>query len=398
MRGSKEAILETQESSRRYYQRPDADHLTLDPERTSLSGHGGTIEFSRSGRGRLKFSSGFTWRSPGLELNDVGFLRAADRSMQWLWVGYRIWKPFSIFRRFNLNFNQWQGWDFGGARLFLGANISFNTMFKNYWNFNYGINRNFEGISTTDLRGGPSIIDPGGWNQWMGVSTDQRQKITFHLRFNNSAKDDNAGKRTSLRGGVEIHPTNALTFSFFPSVTWYKNKLQYVDTVDYGNQSRYILGSIDQKTLALTIRLDWTLTPDLTIQFYGQPFISAGNYRDFKYVTNPRAAFLNDRFHVYGGKEISYDGEEEIYNLDENGDGNSDYSFDQPNFNFLQFRSNLVLRWEYKPGSTVYLVWSQGRTDIDSRGEFSFSNDFRNLFKITPHNVFLVKFTHRFNL
>ncbi|MCP5049373.1 MAG: hypothetical protein GY940_19540, partial [bacterium] len=393
----KEAILETQQSSRRYYQRPDADYLELDPERTSLSGHGGTVEFSKFGRGHLRFNTGFTWRSPGLELNDVGFLRDADTSMQWVWVGYQIWKPFSIFRNFNVDFNQWQGWDFGGTRTFAGGNISFSTMFKNYWNINVGINRDFDRVSNRDLRGGPSFITPGGWNQWLNLSTDQRKKVRLHLNLSYNRGDDQAARRTRLGGGIQLQPTNALSFSLFPSFTWNKNQLQYVDTVDFGTEPRYILGKIDQKTLAVTIRMDLSLSTDLTIQFYGQPFISVGKYTDLKYVTNPRADQFDNRFHTYSENEISYDPVGEIYNLDETNNGTIDYVVDQPNFNFLQFRSNLVLRWEYNPGSTVFVVWSQGRTDYDSRGEFSFSDDFRNLFKVKPHNVFLVKFTHRFD-
>lgn len=171
-----------------------------------------------------------------------------------------------------------------------------------------------------------------------------------------------------------------------------------MDTLDFGRESRYIFARIHQKTLAVTIRLDISLTPEFTIQFYGQPFISAGKYSEIKHITNPLAEKYSDRFHIFGDAEIQYNENNEIYTIDETADGNIDYNIEQPNFNFLQFRSNLVFRWEYKPGSTIYLVWSQGRTETDNRGNFSFSNDFRDLFKVTPHDVFLIKFTHRFDL
>ncbi|HLP61948.1 MAG TPA: DUF5916 domain-containing protein, partial [Candidatus Deferrimicrobium sp.] len=117
VRGSKEAILETQESSRRYYQRPDAEHISVDPERTSLTGYGGTISAGRGGGGHFLYSAGVTWRSPGLELNDVGYLRTADRVMQWSWLGYQTLNPVSIFRSINVNFNQGKVWDFGGSNI-----------------------------------------------------------------------------------------------------------------------------------------------------------------------------------------------------------------------------------------------------------------------------------------
>jgi hypothetical protein len=397
IRGSRESILEAQESSLRYFQRPDADHISVDPERTSLTGHGGTLSFGKDGKGHYYWSTGVTWRSPGLELNDIGFLRTADRIMQWAWLGYRQWNPFSIFRHLGIDVNQWMGWDFGGTRLFTGANIGLFTQFKNHWSTNFGISRNFQGISVSQLRGGPSIIQPGRWSQWFSAHTDPRKKIRFHFDESHSWSNDDASQFTSLSGGIVIHPTNAVLISLFPSFSWNKDQLQYVDTVDYDNNNRYIFARIDQKTAAITIRLDYSITPDLTIQFYGQPFISAGEYTDIKTITSPRADRFNDRFHTFGSSEIVYAPGEEIYYVDEDRDGFFDYSIEQPNFNFLQFRSNLVVRWEYKPGSTVYLVWSQGRTGTDTSGDFSFSSDFRDLFHVTPHNVFLIKFTHRFN-
>ena len=87
-----------------------------------------------------------------------------------------------------------------------------------------------------------------------------------------------------------------------------------------------------------------------------------------------------------------------VYNIDENQDGSIDYSFDDPNFNFYEFRSNLVVRWEYIPGSTVYLVWSQGRTGDNSMGEFNFREDVESLYSIYPHNVFLIKFSYRISI
>jgi Domain of unknown function (DUF5916)/Carbohydrate family 9 binding domain-like len=398
VQGTKTAILETQESSRRYFQRPDADHVTLDPSRTSLSGHGGTIAFGKDGSGGLRYSGGFTWRSPGLELNDIGFLRAADRTMQWIWVGYRVFKPFAIFREMGINLNQYQGWDFGGTHLFSGGNINTWGMLKNYFRFGFGAEREFGATSVSELRGGPAILYPGGWHTWFDFSSDHRKKIRYSWRISNSNGDSDYYDRTSTGFSLHIQPSNALVISLSPSLTWNKRTLQYIDTLDYNGDPRYLFGLIKQKTAALTLRIDYSITPEMTIQFYGQPFISAGKYSQLKYITDPKADSFNNRFSIFNENQLSYDTENDQYTFDENSDGTIDYSVEQPNFNFLQFRSNLVFRWEYKPGSIVYLVWSQGRTGTDINGNFSFSNDFRDLFKIKPHNVFLVKFTHRFNL
>jgi hypothetical protein len=158
------------------------------------------------------------------------------------------------------------------------------------------------------------------------------------------------------------------------------------------------MAAINQKTVGITIRMNLSITPDLSIQFYGQPFISAGKYSDFKGVTNPRAGLFDDRFYLLQGSEIGYDAAANEYLINEIRDGASGYRIANPNFNFLQFQANLVVRWEYKPGSAIYVVWSQGRTGSEESGDFALSHDMRQLFTVQPHDVFLVKFTHRFGL
>lgn len=398
VRGSKEAIAETQLSSRRYYQRPDAGYLDFDPNRTSLTGHGGTISLGREGTGHVMYSGGVTWRSPGLELNDVGYLRSANQIMQWFWLGYRIWKPFSIFRSVHLNLNQYQGWDFGQNRLFNGMNINLNAYLKNYWSIGMGVEANFRGLSNTELRGGPALATPGGYFSWFFIGSDYRKKFNVELdgHLQHGEKDSFSGKEISIE--LNYRPIQSLSIELEPSINWGETELQYVDTLDYGQDTRYLFAYLDQKTVAIEIRLDFSLTPDLSIQYYGQPFISAGKYSRFKRIIEPRAKNYSDRFQVFPGSQVGYDAENEMYNFDENGDGLVDYSVAQPDFNFRQFRSNLVIRWEFKPGSTLYLVWSQGRTGFEQIGDFSFRRDWRGLFDVAPYNVFLVKFTYLFNL
>jgi len=174
-----------------------------------------------------------------------------------------------------------------------------------------------------------------------------------------------------------------------------ENDLQYVSQHDFSLDKRYVFARIDQKTFGVTLRFNLSLTPDLSIQFYGQPFVSSGHYTNFKRITSPRAAEYSDRFHIFTESELTQNG---FYSIDENQDGIMDYSFSDPDFNFLQFRSNLVIRWEYKPGSSLYLVWSQGRTGYMPYGEYSFMNNMQEMFAVYPHNVFLIKFSYGFNL
>lgn len=398
VKGSPEAILETQQSPLRYYQRPDASHVSLNPGRTSLTGHGGNLNIGKMGKGHFKYLAGLTWRSPGLELNDMGYLRQADVIMGFAWVGYNYWKPFGIFRNINMNFNQWGGWDFSGQPTFRGGNIGLYTQLKNYYSVSLSVNPQGESLSKSALRGGPSLRIPGAMSYYASLSTDSRKKLKLNAGGSLFKGNVDSRDMKSLRVGATYRPSNALSFSLDPSVNWYNNQLQYVDTVDFKEEKRYIMAAIKQKTVAITFRMNLSLTPDLSIQFYGQPFISAGRYSSFKRITDPRAGIFDQCYHLFAGENIGYDEENNEYMIDETGNGTEDYRFGNPNFNFLQFRANLVLRWEFKPGSAVYVVWSQGRTDYEESGDFAFGYDMEQLFNVHPHNVFLVKFAHRFGL
>ena len=178
----------------------------------------------------------------------------------------------------------------------------------------------------------------------------------------------------------------------------FKKELQYIGEDVMNGDPRYLFGSINQKTFGFTLRLNYNITPDLTIQYYGSPFVSAGDYSNFKLVDNPQASEYTDRFNEFSANQISYDNGNEEYSVDEDLNSTADYSFSQPDYNFAQFRSNLVVRWEYLPGSTVYFVWSQGRSNYTNVGEFDFGENIGNLFEVHPRDIFLIKFSYRFSL
>jgi len=224
------------------------------------------------------FSTGVTWRSPGLELNDMGFLRSADTAMEYLWMGYRFYKPFSIFRNLNINFNQWMGWNFGGEKIFAGGNVNAWMEFKNYWSLSFGINRQFPGLSQSTLRGGPLLRTAPAWNIWNFIQTDGRRKLRLALQSQWRRADNNDNFILNIGPQITYVPVPAFNLSLRPSYTYFRTELQYVSTVDYGSDKRYLVGKIEQKTLSMVARLNLSLTPDLSLQFYGMPFISAGKY------------------------------------------------------------------------------------------------------------------------
>lgn len=400
--GDQEAIYEAQSASQRYFQRPDANHVTLDSSRTSLNGHGGSFVVGRIG-GHWRYVLGGIWRSPGFETNDMGFLRKADRGMGYTWISYREWNPEWIFRNYQINFNAWEGWNFAGDNLFKGSNINGGGQFKNYWWFSAGIDRDAAELRDSELRGGPMMKFPGTWNNWFSLSTDDRKTILFGVNTFNSFNDDKITRYNEVYLNVTWRPSKALSISADPFYSVNKNNLQYITTETHQTlgEDRYVMGLIEQETFGVQFRANFSVTPNLSIQYYGQPFISAGKYTQFKRITEPMADHYNDRVHTFGEGEINAittGNGDLVYEIDEDRNGTADYSFDDPNFNFWEFRSNLVIRWEYLPGSTMYLVWTQNRSEDSSAGDFSLRNDLNHLFSIYPDNIFLVKFNYWFSL
>jgi hypothetical protein len=396
--GSTDAITQTQLSSARYYQRPDVTHVHLDTTRTSLFGNGGTLFFGKLGNAPLQWGWFLSWKTPGVEINDVGYMRSADNIMPIFWAGYRITKPFWIFRSINLNTNHWSGFDFGLNYQGYGGNINANASFTNLWEFGAGLNWDTEGLETSLLRGGPAFKTPARLQPWVYVGTDQRKKLSMNVNgYANKSRDGHASMK-GMQVSLNYKPINALSLSLSPNFTSSFSNMQYISQESFGSQDRYVFGSIHQKVLGISLRINLTLTPTLTIQYWGQPFMASGLFSDLKYVTDPLADRYTDRFHVYTPAELTCYKSDGYCDVDENQDHVTDYSVDYPDFNMKEFKSNLVVRWEYRPGSVVYLVWSQGRSGCDSYGDFSLGRDLVNLSEIKPRDILLVKFSYRFGL
>jgi hypothetical protein len=395
--GSEEAILGAQTSSARYFQRPDNDHAEVDPQRTTLSGHGGSAMLTRTGNNtKITYQFGGAWRSPGFEANDLGFMRVADEVNQFGWISYVRRNPFWILNNWQLKANEWVDWDFGGTRLGRAVNVNTNGQLRGQQRFDLSVSREFENVSNTALRGGPSSCWPGSWEIQGSFRNDERRKLQVGVGAWTLRRDEGSRDTWSLWTELGFQPTNSLRVSLNPSYESNDDHLQYVQTSATGGEARYLFGRLGQETATLTFRIDLCLTPSLTIQHYGAPFVSAGGYGEFKRVTEPRADRYDDRFHTFTGQEIaSVDGG---YEVDEDGNGEVDYTITNPDFNVREFNSNLVLRWEYDLGSTLYVVWSQGRADMIDNGRFSLGDDLDALFGSHAENVFLVKFNKWFSL
>jgi hypothetical protein len=391
--GSEEAILRTQRSPARYFQRPDADHVKLDSARTSLTGSGGRVQILKTGSGHWSMLGSVIWKSPQFEINDLGFMREADNILQVVWVGYREWEPKGFYRSYNINMNQYNVWNFGGQQVMGGANINGFIRYKNFWSTNAGVEYNFSMLSTTMLRGGPALRMPDRVNTWFGSSTDFRKKLVLNVSGRYSFGLDENLRSISIGPGITYKPADNFNFSFNPSYMKSFDMLQYVSQVQYQGTTRYIFATIDQNVVNFSFRVNYTITPDLTIQYWGQPFVAAGKYNDFKFITNPRAQDFKDRFQPYNTNQLSID--ENLYIVDDDLDGSIDYRFRNPDFSFREFLSNLVIRWEFNPGSSVYFVWNQTRSVNGNFGEMHYFNDLDQMFSVKPHNIFLIKFSYR---
>ena len=377
--GTKEAIENTQRSSARYFQRPDNDYTVLDTNRTSLTGSGGKLQIMKL-NGHLNLFGFVTWKSPGFEINDLGYLRDADQILSVIGAGYNQWEPKWIYNRYNINVDAFSGWNFGGDNFIKGFETNLSMTLKNYWSVFTGGNIGSSNLETSMLRGGPMMKTPGTMSWRIGFSSDNRKKLGFEFFTNINKGFENYSISTHTSREVTYKPTNYLVVSFGPGYNKSFTELQYVTRLNVNNKDKYIFGSIDRKTISASLRINLNLSPDLTLQYWGQPFIATGKYSEYKFILEPMADDYRNRFWTYSDRQIRV-GEPNNYIIDENLDGNDDYSFDNSDFNFKEFLSNLVIRWEYNPGSSVYLVWSQTRNSYIDSGRLSYFNDLGDLFR-----------------
>ena len=411
--GSEEAIENTQLSIARLFQRVDADHVELDPTRTSLSGTGGRIELGKQGGGNWRYNGGFVWRSPELELNDVGFLRQTDEMIQFANVNYLWQVPTKTYRNIRLQLEQYSTYDFQKNHNELQIKGEVNVNWINNWSTELGIGHKPVNYENSYLRGGPRWRDADKNFVYLFFGSDRSKKISFNLGYIVRKSEENINDLKKYSFSLNYQPFDALSISLDTDFDKSIDKTQYVTTKDFGNQKRYVLGEINNQSLSTTLRLNYSINPNMSIQFYGQPYIARGRYSNFNFVNNPTAASFNERVSLYNSNQITYtdqpialdvngDGNLDYdypnggYLIDDNQNGTSDYAFGKPDFSYVQFRTNLVARWEYIPGSELFFVWARGAAGYGDYTQ-SLSESLRNHIVDQPlENTFLIKATYRF--
>lgn len=392
--GSEEAIENTQRSIARLFQRVDATHVNLDATRTSLTGTGGRFEIGKNGGGNWRFNAGYVWRSPELELNDVGFLRQTDEMIQFSNLRYLWQVPTKTYRNINVRLEQFSTFDFQGNQNRMQYELKGDINWINNWWSELGFGHAPLMYENSYLRGGPRFRLPDENFMFFFFGSDRSRKFSFtlgHVNGNNE-EDVRDFRRYVLR--TNYQPFDAFSMSLNVEFEKTKDKTQYVTESNFTNTTRYILGEIDNQSLTTTLRLNYSINPNFSIQFYGQPFISRGRYSNFNFVNQSTAASISDRVSMYNDNQISL--VNDVYSIDENLDGIIDYSFSKPDFSFVQLRTNLVARWEYIPGSELFFVWARGGVTFDDPTRSLTRSLQDQVSSSKVEDTFLIKATYRF--
>jgi hypothetical protein len=401
--GERAVIGAAQRSSARYFQRPDAEHVEVDTLATSLRGVAGELLLGKQAGKHWRGSASVSTVSPGYEINDLGFNTRADLLRGNLSVTYLENTPGRIFRNWRATGqgridHNYDG-DHIGNTLFLGT----NWLLRNYWSVVFNSGYTFEATDDRLTRGGPLAKRPADGRVFVQVTSDPRKGVTGYGSTYYGA-DAAGGSLVQAGAGATVRPSPRWTLSVGPAFSRNRPQAQYVTSVrdatatdTYGR--RYVFADLEQTELALDTRLDLTFTPRLTLQLYAQPLISAADFGDYKELEAARtfdfAVYGRDR----GTLARNQDGS---FTADPDGTGPAapfrfGQFFSQRDFNQRFLRGNAVLRWEWRPGSTLYVAWQQRRFDDDVVGDFSLNRDGGALFGARPDNVFLIKVNYWLN-
>ncbi|PYO28475.1 MAG: hypothetical protein DMD73_05550 [Gemmatimonadetes bacterium] len=376
--GSAQAIDSTQRDAVHYYQRPDA--LRYDPTRTSLSGDAEELQISKVGGAHLLGQTGYQRRSAGFEVNDLGYLQRADQQSWNTWIGYFDRHERALYQRFQWNFNWWQYWTTAGLPEERAFNTNTHTTFRNTWSFHTGATwgQLGETYCYSCARGGPAVRQDSYLAPWAGLNGDDRKAIVPYFWVNYWRGDGGRSHSINLMPEVDFKLASRVTAAIIPNYTRTSNAVQPLGpkTIAGDTTTYYLFAHLEQKQLGVTMRFTYPFTASATLQVYAQPFVSKGTYSNAQRLSaTPRAADFASR-----------------YNPDP-------VAADNPGgFNYKQFRSNVVFRWEYRAGSTLFVVWSQGRQNsTGAEGTQGFRGDLSDLFGLQPDNSFLVKLSYWIN-
>ncbi len=394
--GDRTRMITLQESEPHYLQRPDAGYLHFDSSATSMTGYAGRFWLNKQ-KGNVYVNAAVGFIDPRFDVNDLGFMWRGDELNGHVVAGYQWTEPGTFARSAYLFGAIYRSYDYGMKETGNGYFIFSHVQLLNYYSVNATSWYNPQTVSDYSTRGGPRILNLPGWGFDVWAGSDDRKPWILSVEVNPSSYQTGDHDAT-YSINVQWIPQPNVSFSFGPSyeqsnwdAQWVGNFLDPAAAGTYGQ--RYVFATLGQKTLSANVRLDWTFTPQLSLQFYAQPLISAGNYHNYKELAKPGSYDFN----FFGRNGTTITEEEGTYQVDPGGQG-APFTFSDPDFNYKSLRGDAILRWEYTPGSTLYLVWTQNRTDSQYPGFMEINRDLRSLVAARPDNIFLVKFTYWFNM
>ncbi len=393
VKGSETAINRMQRSAVHLYHREDAAHLNYNSQRTSLEGWGGQIGGGkRSGKFRLQGE--LDWRSPGIDFNDVGYLRQADYISEGIVAMYQVNKPRGIFLNYYYSALQQQTWSYGGEKLKSELDGHIGLRFKNYYGFDFNINRLYNEFDTRQLRGGPALKIDDNTIAEIAVRTNSSKKLSFRAGMEAAKSDDKITWKNTYNIHVIWKVKNNFTVSSRSSFAEEKDNSQYIKQLQINNKREYVVGKIQRQTLYTTLRMEYFINPELSLQLYASPYASSGKFLSYRKVNQSKAKDLNLR---YSPLNVKFEGDNK-YLTDTSGESFLDFAQENPDFNFQEFNSNFVLRWEYKTGSSFYFVWTNYRSSYEDVYDPSIANSFKNISNVKSQNAFMLKFSYWFSL
>ncbi|MBC8144246.1 MAG: hypothetical protein H7X80_01605, partial [bacterium] len=396
--GESSAITELQMAPQRYFQQPDAEHLGVDTSLTSFTGYAGRAQLTkRSGNLRMDAAVGVI--SPEFEANDIGFSGRADY-LNWHLSSDYIWfEPDGLFRNKYVHAHAYQSFDFGSTPLNAAYGMSFGGQLENFWGVEASLDYTPLTYDTRSTRGGPMIDGPAGWFGNASVNSDFRQPVAFSAYAGGSTSPHDIWS-IYMGADISIRPVDQLEIRFGPNWNRDFNRAGYVTTrfdplasSTFGG--RYIFADLMQNTLSADVRINWAFTPELSLQVFAQPFLATGDYSGFKELARPRSYDFNS----YGSNSSTIDLDtNNVYIVDPDGEGAAPVqAFRNPDFNYKSLRGTAVLRWEYLPGSTVYLVWTHKRENFADPGNMRVGRDLASLFGTAHDNILMLKVTYWIN-
>jgi hypothetical protein len=396
--GSDNAIDRAQRSSARFFQRPDANNLNYDPTRNSLSGYALQTAVTKLGGGHWGGNLAYQEKSPGYETNDIGFEQVTGRRGVSTDIHYFEPRAGGILRNYTIGFLTGNDWNYDGDHTTKYFGTIVNSRFRNFWSLNSNFFYNLRAYDDQLTRGGPQAVQPANANLNLFINSDDRGawSVGTNGRFN---WDDAGGRSSSVGLSVSYQPAPNIRFRFEPNYSRVHSIAQFVRgvsdptaTATFGRRS--VFATLDQNELALNTRLEWTFTSRMSLQLFMQPLVSAGDFTDYKELARPRTF----RFDQYGKDigTIQQDPTTGDFTVDPDGVAGpaAAFSFPEQNFNFRSIRANLVFRWEYRPGSTIFLVWQQERSGQVPMGDFSLRRDLGAIFDYPATNLLAVKVTY----